>query len=135
MNCGLITNVTMSCSFIQVGVVSIMKKWTILNLHNQYIKYFEDKKNVKKYLANEEAKADSGTWGPHKGKRPLHLVLAFCSMADSHSSRPLCSLKAAIWQSTWTKLKWVTVEYPGVRRSPGKPGGGTSPKNQILKKN
>ena len=59
----------MSCSFIQVSVVSIMKKLTILNLHNQYIKYFEDmpqqyisqKKNVKNYLANEEAKPDSGT--------------------------------------------------------------------------
>ena len=69
MNCGLITNVTMSCSFIQVGVVSIMKKLTILNLHNQYRIYFEDIPQdlwminlfLKNYLANEEAKADSGT--------------------------------------------------------------------------
>ena len=59
----------MSCSFIQVGIVSIMKNLTILNLRNQYIKYFEDIPQdlwminlfLKNYLANEEAKADSGT--------------------------------------------------------------------------
>ncbi len=44
------------------------------------------------YLARQVAKADSGTWGPHTGRSPLHFVLAFCSAALSHSSRPLASL-------------------------------------------
>lgn len=44
-------------------------------------------------LAKQLAKADSGTCGPHKGRRPLHLVFAFCNAADSHSSRARANLK------------------------------------------
>ena len=35
------------------------------------------------------------TLGPQMGMRPLHLVLAFWSMALSHSSLPLASLQGA----------------------------------------
>ena len=45
------------------------------------------------YLAKQLANADSGTCGPHRGSSPLHLVLAFCSAALSHSSRTLACLK------------------------------------------
>lgn len=44
------------------------------------------------HLAKQVANADSGTCGPHTGRRPLHLVLAFCRAALSHSSRPRASL-------------------------------------------
>ena len=43
-------------------------------------------------LARQAAKTDSCTCGPHKGSNPLHLVLAFCRVALSHSSRPRACL-------------------------------------------
>jgi hypothetical protein len=45
------------------------------------------------HLARQAAKTDSWTCGPHKGSNPLHLVLAFCRVALSHSSRPRACLK------------------------------------------
>ena len=48
------------------------------------------------HRAKQVAKADSGTWGPQTGRSPLHLVLAFCRAALSHSSRPRASLH---WES------------------------------------
>ena len=43
-------------------------------------------------LARLLAKAESDTAGPQMGMSPLHLVLAFCSIALSHSSLLLASL-------------------------------------------
>lgn len=48
------------------------------------------------YLAKQLAKADSGTEGPHSGRSPLHLVLAFWRAALSHSSRPRACLNKEI---------------------------------------
>ena len=41
------------------------------------------------YLARAFEKSVSATSGPQMGKMPLHLVLAFCKAAFSHSSRPV----------------------------------------------
>ena len=45
------------------------------------------------YLANALAKSESDTLGPQIGRRPLQRVLAFCSVALSHSSRLRANLE------------------------------------------
>lgn len=69
--------------------------------HYSYVNRSTDEKVQKQimkitHLARQLANCDSGTCGPQRGRRPLHLVLAFCNAALSHSSRPLACLYGSI---------------------------------------
>lgn len=89
----LVCGLSLPCAFLQICVVPASQyNNTTLNIKQQIqsLKTIKEKKKV--YLARHVANADSGTFGPHKGKSPLHLVLAFCRAALSHSSRPRASL-------------------------------------------
>lgn len=100
MDIELVCGLSLPCAFLQICVVPASQHYhTQLNIQrnkkqkNNRIGIDAKKKKKKKaYLARQVANADSGTCGPHTGKSPLHLVLAFCKAALSHSSRPRASL-------------------------------------------
>ena len=62
------------------------------------------------HLAKHVANTDSCTCGPHRGSSPLHLVLAFCRAALSHSSRPRACLHTKQTQTSTNKTKHVFIK-------------------------